>query len=266
MTSSLLLWSLLLATGGAENQEKTFAPPTGPGVEAAAMLEKLPAEATADELREAAVAAAELLAPQSPAAETLANLAASTDDAAQLRAKLNKVQDELAFQPLREAELPAGFPTFTPPGVIELKTYPVHRRAVANEFFALFGHITRNKIAMTAPVRMEYGHADDGKLKQESMAFYYGDPQTGSVGVDGDDDSVKTVEAGEQTVVALGQRGRWNRDVVAAGERRLRAWLEANPDYTAKGDVILMGYNSPMTPTARQFFEIQLPVEKAAGK
>jgi hypothetical protein len=24
-----------------------------------------------------------------------------------------------------------------------------------------------------------------------------------------------------------------------------------------------MGYNSPMTPTARQFFEIQLPVKKA---
>src|SRR5690606_2041392 len=66
-----------------------------------------------------------------------------------------------------------------------------------------------------------------------------------------------------QTVIALGHRGRWNREVIAAGERRLLDWIKANPAYQAAGDLIVMGYNSPMTTTARQFFEIQLPVEKA---
>lgn len=263
MINSILLWSLLLAVGSDDSKEKTFEPPAGPVTEVVAILEKAPSTATAEELRTAARAGAALLAPQSPAAESLRKLADGKDTAPELQTKIADVVASLAFQPLREAALPAGFPTYTPPGVIELKTYPVHRRAVAKAFFTLFSHITRNDIAMTAPVRMEFNHSDDGKLKQESMAFFYGNPETGAVGVDKADEDVETVEDQGQTVIALGHRGRWNREVIAAGEARLREWMKANPEYRAAGDLIVMGYNSPMTPTARQFFEIQLPVEKA---
>jgi hypothetical protein len=265
MIRSLALVALLAATGGnAEN--KTFAPPSGPVTEVVAMLKSAAPTATADELRTSARACAELLAPQSPAAEALAKLGAGAESAAELRSKFAEIVEALTFQPLREAELPAGFPTYTPPGIIELKTYPVHRRAVAKQFYTLFAHITRNEIAMTAPVRMEFDQADDGQLTQESMAFFYGDPETGRVGVDESDKNVETIEDQGQTVIALGNRGRWHREAIAAGERRLRKWIEANPEYEATGDLIVMGYNSPMTPAARQFFEIQLPVEKKAGK
>jgi hypothetical protein len=266
MFKSILMWSVLLAVGGEDSKEMTFETPTGPATEVVAILKQASTIATADELRNAAREGAALLAPQSPVAEALMELAEGKQAAPELQKELNEVNEDLTFQPLREANLPAGFPTYTPPGVIELKTYPIHRRAVANEFFRLFSHITRNDIAMTAPVRMEYEHADDGKLKQESMAFFYGDSKTGNVGVDQADKDVETVEDKEQTVIALGHRGRWNREVIAAGERRLLDWIKANPEYQAAGDLIVMGYNSPMTPTARQFFEIQLPVEKAAQK
>ena len=253
MFKSILMWSVLLAVGGEDSKEMTFEMPTGPATEVVALLKQAPPTATADELRTASRDGAALLAPQSPAAEALMELAEGRQAAPELQKELNKVIEDLTFQPLREANLPAGFPTYTPPGVIELKTYPIHRRAVANEFFTLFSHITRNDIAMTAPVRMEYEHADDGKLKQESMAFFYGDSKTGNVGVDQADKNVETVEDKEQTVIALGHRGRWNRQVIAAGERRLLDWVKANPEYRSARDVIGMGYKSPMTPTARHF-------------
>lgn len=266
MVNSILLWSLLLAVGSDDSKDQRFDPPTGPVTEVVAILKKAPSTATAEELRAAARAGAALLAPQSPAAEALRKLADEKEAAPELQTKLAEIVEALTFQPLREANLPAGFPTYTPPGVIELKTYPVHRRAEAKQFFTLFAHITRNDIAMTAPVRMEFDHADDGKLMQESMAFFYGNPETGAVGVDEADKNVETVEDESHTVIALGHRGRWNRDVIAKGEQRLRDWIKANPDYQAAGDLIVMGYNSPMTPTARQFFEIQLPVKKAASE
>ncbi len=265
MVKTLVLLSLL-AVAGEEQKVKTFDAPTGPVTEVVAILEKPSSTATADELRAAARSGAALLAPQSPAAEALSKLADGKESVPELQTKISEIVEALTFQPLREAELPAGFPTYTPPGVVELKTYPIHRRAVAKQFFTLFAHITRNDIAMTAPVRMEFNHADDGKLEQESMAFFYGDPQTGNVGADAADKNVETVEDQGQTVIALGHRGRWNREVIAAGERRLRDWLKANPEYREAGDLIVMGYNSPMTPTARQFFEIQLPVEKAESE
>jgi hypothetical protein len=231
-----------------------------------ALLEGVSPNSSIEELREAAAKGADLLIPQSPAATTLSGLAKSELGKDELLRSLIAVREDLAFEPLREADLAADFPTYTPPGVLEIKTYPQNRRAVANEFFPLFAHITRNKIAMTAPVRMEFDRDDSGKLRQQSMAFYYGDSKLGSVGADSEDENVSTIADDGETVIALGQRGRWNRDKIAAGESILREWIKAHPEYRASGDVILMGYNSPMTPTSRQFFEIQLPIEQVERK
>lgn len=256
----LILCAALLATGKAPAADPAFDRPSGPAIEVLALLEKISPTSSRDELQQAAAQGAALLAPQSPAAVALTKIAAEDQSADQLRAQLQSVRDDLAFEPLREAELPANFPTYTPPGVIELKTYPKNRRAVAKEFFPLFAHITRNKIAMTAPVRMEFDRNDAGELQQDSMAFYYGDAESGKLGPDDDDSDVNTIADQGQKVVALGQRGRWSRKRVAEGEQLLREWLKDNPKYQAAGGVVLMGYNSPMTPTARQFFEIQLPL------
>lgn len=218
----LLLLAALLATGKAPAADTAFDRPSGPAIEVLALLEKISPTSSRDELQQTAAKGAVLLAPQSPAAVTLTEIATNDQSADQLRAKLQEVRDDLAFEPLREAELPANFPTYTPPGVIELKTYPKNRRAVAKEFFPLFAHITRNKIAMTAPVRMEINRNDAGELQQESMAFYYDDADSGELGPDDEDGDVNTIADQGQSVVALGQRGRWSRKKVAEGEQLLR--------------------------------------------
>ncbi|BBO33372.1 hypothetical protein PLANPX_2984 [Lacipirellula parvula] len=261
-----LLLIALLAAGKAAAADPAFERPAGPAMEVLALLQKVTPTSSRDELQQTAAKGAAILTPQSPAAVTLTEVATSDQSVDELQAKLGQVRDDLAFEPLREAELPANFPTYTPPGVIELKIYPKNRRAVAKEFFPLFAHITRNKIAMTAPVRMEFDRNDAGELQQESMAFYYGDADSGELGPDDNDSDVNTIADDGQSVVALGQRGRWNRKKVAHGEQLLRQWLKANPKYEAVEGVVLMGYNSPMTPTARQFFEIQLPVIEASAE
>jgi hypothetical protein len=260
---NLLLLTVLLAPVRASADDPAFERPKGPAIEVLALLQKITPNSSRDELQQTAAQGAALLAPQSPVSVALNHIATNDQSADQLRAKLQELVEDLAFEPLREAELPANFPTYTPPGVIELKTYPKNRRVVAKEFFPLFAHITRNKIAMTAPVRMEFDRNAAGELQQESMAFYYGDADSGELGPDAEDSDVNTIADQGQSVVALGQRGRWSRQKVDDGEQILRQWLKANPKYEAVGGVVLMGYNSPMTPTSRQFFEIQLPVIEA---
>ena len=65
------------------------------------------------------------------------------------------------FKPIKEAELPKGFPTYTPVGTIEVKQYPAARLVQAKSggdsgFWRLFMHIKSHDVAMTAPVQMEY--------------------------------------------------------------------------------------------------------------
>ena len=60
------------------------------------------------------------------------------------------------FQPIKEAEMPKGFPTYTPVGKIEIKKYPAYRKASASgpaEFWTLFQHIKQNNVTMTAAGR-----------------------------------------------------------------------------------------------------------------
>ncbi|TWU22731.1 heme-binding protein [Bythopirellula polymerisocia] len=255
----LEIFALFLTTALFGEKDAGFDPPQGPALQAAQLLESINLNSDAVEVQNTLQRTVELLSPQSPAGEKLAEFLANPDDASDLIQVRDEVLQMLTFTPRHEAELPEGFPTFTPPGVIELKVYPKNRRAIAKQFFTLFGHITSNKIAMTTPVRMEFENDKNGKLKQESMAFYYGDPTIGSVGEQG---KVQVVEQEGELVVALGHRGFRSQKVIADGERRLLAWIEAHPEYQANGKLIVMGYNSPMVPAKSQFLEIQLPLKK----
>jgi hypothetical protein len=83
------------------------------------------------------------------------------------------------FQPIKEAEMPVGFPDYTPVGQIEVKQYPTYRTAAASgaaAFWTLFRHIQENKVKMTAPVEMDYGDPRDEKSQRHSMAFLYETP------------------------------------------------------------------------------------------
>ena len=165
----------------------------------------------------------------------------------------------LAFVPLGEAKLPEGFPTYTPVGMIEKKSYPQQRLAKAKRFMTLFRHISTNGIAMTSPVQMEYEVPEEGSPQQQSMAFFYASPEIGESGKRG---SVKVVDKEPVEVVALGVRGGLNPQIIRDAKSRLEQWVSAQSEYAIHGPLCVMGYNSPMVRRKNQFHEIQLPLKK----
>ncbi len=228
-------------------------------------VRRLVENALAEEDREAMLSViAELkerVPASSPIADELPDVGAASLQSPELRARLQRVADMLAFVPLGEAKLPEGFPTYTPVGMIERKCYPKQRLAVAKRFMTLFGHISTNRIAMTAPVQMEYEVPEDGSPQQQSMAFFYASPEIGKSGKRG---LVKVVDKEPVEVVALGIRGGVNPQVIRDAKSRLEQWVSAQSEYETDGPLRVMGYNSPMVRSKDQFHEIQLPLKRVA--
>jgi hypothetical protein len=174
--------------------------------------------------------------------------------------KAKRTMKTSKFQPLIEASLPEGFPAPGPVGEVVLKQYPKYRAARAqggNSFWTLFSHIKKNKIAMTAPVEMAMD-GDGGDLKRQSMAFLYASPALGQPGRDG---RVDVVDVGPLSVLSYGIRGpltdRKQEQARQAIEKRLRG---ESKTWKRTGEWRLLGYNSPMVPAERRFWELQLPV------
>lgn len=197
----------------------------------------------------------------------------SQSDVEQLRIAVDRVIESLTFRPWIEAELPEGFPRFTPVHHIEVKALPEYRMARAlmpnqqgkgdnGAFWKLFSHIKRNDIAMTAPVQMDYSGNDDS-FKVASMAFLYGSRKIGTAGQDSADDSVEVVDHPKQDVVSIGIRGRMTSESIRRGHHALQSWLELHKSkFRECGPLRRMGYNSPFIPADRAFFELQIPVER----
>jgi len=173
---------------------------------------------------------------------------------------------EKEFRPTFEADMPVNFPSYTPVGEVRVKQYPAYRKAEADAsrgraFWALFSHIKKNGVAMTAPVEMTYA---DGKAEREgTMAFLYGKPDMGQVGIQG---KVKVVDVPALVVVSTGVRGARTEAAVAKAQARVDAWIEENRDrYVAAGPMRVMAYNSPFVPRNQNYFEVEIPVHPVAS-
>ena len=169
--------------------------------------------------------------------------------------------DDLAFTPMIEAELPVGFPGPTPVGEVEVKSYPNYRLARSSSrdggaFWRLFQHIQRNDIPMTAPVETTYG-GSDGRMWEETMAFLYQAPDVGSTGPEGE---VEVADIDADLVVSIGCRGDISASILREAEATLAEWVGASGRYEIAGSMRSMGYNSPMVPRSRRYFEVQIPV------
>lgn len=166
------------------------------------------------------------------------------------------------FQPIKEAELPKGFPGYTPVGQVEIKKYPAYRKASASggsEFWTLFQHIKKNDIQMTAPVEMDYGDPHVEKSTERYMAFLYESPQQGSAGKQG---RVEVSDVPAMTVVSIGCRGSQSPQAIAEARQKLLDSLAQKKDeYAIAGPMRVMGYNSPFVPRDKNFFEVQIPVK-----
>ena len=162
--------------------------------------------------------------------------------------------------------MPRGFPKYTPVGQIEVKEYPAYRKATATgmgEFWKLFIHIEQNKVAMTAPVEMDYGDAKAQKPDERSMSFLYGSPDLGKAGSQG---NVAVSDVPAMKVVSIGCRGSQTAASVAEAQRQLLDYLAENKDkYAVAGPLRVMGYNSPFVPRDKNFFEVQIPVKSTSA-
>lgn len=175
-----------------------------------------------------------------------------------------------------DTPLPEGYPPPTPPGAIELKSYPVVRRAQVSSgegnpdngrdgaFWPLFKHIQSRDIEMTAPVEMDYpGLTADPDSQPDgwTMAFLYRRVEQGPTGKD---KSVVVVDAPPVTVVALGYQGSYDVDYVRENLKKLMLWLEQSPDWEQAGDPRAMFYNGPRLFWNRKWAEVQIPVRLKA--
>ncbi|MHC4403662.1 MAG: heme-binding protein [Planctomycetota bacterium] len=169
--------------------------------------------------------------------------------------------DDEEFRPIIEADMPSGFPQYTPVREVQIKRYPAYRNAQADAsagraFWTLFSHVKRNDIAMTAPVEMTY--ADRERPGEGTMAFLYGRADLGLPGRNG---SVEVIDVPPMVVVSTGVRGPRTTESVAEARDRLTAWLEANKEhYSADGQLRVMAYNSPFVPRNRNYLEVEIPI------
>ena len=197
-----------------------------------------------------------------------------------LRSVLDKIYSELTnprqvsskpvknikegFKVILEAELPRGFPAPGPLNKVILKQYPAYRSAKLESskgqglsFMKLFGHIKSNNISMTAPVEMQI---DKATGKRQSMAFLYANRSIGETGLK--NSGVAVADEVAQDYVSIGLSGRESSELIKQAIEQIDTWLSENPSYSSKGEARLLGYNSPMIPASKRFWEVQIPVTK----
>lgn len=196
----------------------------------------------------------------------------------EVNASITKVGGEYRSGPCRiDTPLPLGYPDPTPPGAIDLKTYPSVRiaevagtgdpdRGMNRAFWPLFNHIKKHEIAMTSPVEMTYSGMEAGGESQPrawSMAFLYRTPDLNRTGVEG---SVTVRDAQPTTVLAVGLKGDYSMSLVERGRRALEDWLASNPHWVPAGDWRSLYYNGPSLFFWNKWAEVQVPVRPAASK
>jgi hypothetical protein len=237
---------------------------------AAAIIERA-IETTADlpALRAATDFAAKTLLGHPRTRAKLERLLAKPRERDSLERSLEGLIAELRFEVTRQADVPVDWPPTTPVGEIVVKRYPQYRMAETTvgsqgrsnpPFFALFYHIQRNDIAMTAPVQMD--HAGDDARRPTKMAFLYASPQQGDAGHDPKDERVAVVDVPPSFAVSIGAMGYESPKSVAALHAELESWLADHADrFRVAGPMRTMGYNSPMVPPSLRFYEVEIPLE-----
>ena len=173
-----------------------------------------------------------------------------------------------------ESPLPEGYPEPTPPGSIDIKSYPSVRRAelvskddsgegMVTGFFPLFNHIKKRNIAMTAPVEMDYQGLYSDFMKDEpakegstTMSFLYRSAKQGPVG---DDGKIVVRDTAPLTVVSIGAKGAFD---PAKEFDALREWLKAQNEWEVAGDPRMFVYNGPFIDPEWRWSEVQVPVRR----
>lgn len=168
---------------------------------------------------------------------------------------------------IKSAPLPQGWPELTPVGEVHIREYPQYRAASVTSdqaagtgrmFNALFDHIKRNDIPMTAPVDMGYAQDHDTRDGMTSMAFLY---RTQELGPNGADGQVRVQDVPKATYASTGVRGGYTQKHFEEGMARLNTWIQSQDTWQASGPPRYLGYNGPFTLPFLRYGEVQIPVE-----
>lgn len=170
-----------------------------------------------------------------------------------------------------DTPLPVGYPAPTPPGAIEIKSYPEVRRAEisgtgtrsGSGFMPLFRHIQRSDIAMTSPVEMDYGFDADSEspsTNEWTMSFLYRTQDLRETGVDDRDERITIRDIEPLKVVSLGGRGTYRSSRIERDLTTLMEWLENQDDWELAGSPRALLYNGPTWRPWNKWLEVQLPI------
>jgi len=176
---------------------------------------------------------------------------------------------------VRESSLPEGFPPPSPIGEVVEKTYPPARTYWAKgtlntAFWKCFLHLKEHKHEMTTPVVWDYRHRKEPAPKLlerftdpvlvDRLHFVLEKPTMDELGEDG---PVTVDDMPKMTVLSVAYQGELTAEAVRECEAKLQAELERRDDLEAAGDGRILGYNSPMLPEAKRYWEVQIPVHPA---
>lgn len=171
-------------------------------------------------------------------------------------------QEQDDFEILMESPQPEGWPEPGPAFEITLKHYPAYRAAVkegGNGFWPLFRHISNRDIPMTAPVEMAM-EENDGQYRMTNMAFLYQSLEVGETGEA--EDGVQVIDYPALSVVNYGSNGNYNQRKIDDILEDIDAYLETIADeWQPSGEMRVMGYNSPMVPPSKRYYEVQVVIE-----
>lgn len=172
---------------------------------------------------------------------------------------------------ISEAPLPAGFP---PPGelgqVVE-KTYPACRTysAQGNQaFMRCFAYLAKNKLEMTAPVIVDYKSKSDVPeapaidldfLEVSRMHFILEDASVDEPKQDG---PVTVADMARIRVLSIACQGEMSPAKLDDAERKLETEIARRQAIVAAGPKRVLGYNSPMVPKGKTYWEVQVPIKE----
>lgn len=137
-------------------------------------------------------------------------------------------------------------------------------------FWKCFQHLQEHEHEMTAPVLWDYQHRDApappleerlaGSVQVERLHFVLEDPTRDEPGEYG---AVTVSDAPEMQVLSVAFQGRLTAEVVRDCENKLQASLAEREGWESAGPPRILGYNSPMIPEQRRYWEVQLPIQAA---
>lgn len=190
----------------------------------------------------------------------------------------SKVSGEEQTQPIlpagyvEEAPLPEGYPPPGPVGEVVEKRYPVTRSYSAagdGAFMKCFGYLSAQRHKMTAPVVVEYKQDAEKSTYQgrsgmpipiERMHFLL---EKNSLDEPKEARTVKVADMPKMRVLSIAQQGPITTEAIKTAQDKLKAKLKSLEKTRSAGEFRILGYNSPMIPREKNFWEVQLPIEDA---